>query len=375
MEDKYAVRSKKSSIYVDLQDIIGYNADLQIYKLKFMECEVGVKLPVKDAKSLKANWQKAQIKIKKRQDPLSEQTPYHSFSLVHPLSGKEYPLMKFGNPFNQFTERNETRSDGEDYAVLEGFVPTTKAKTNEKGRNRALIFATNIYDSFGELVNPILDGNTIASELKSNYAFECEIVENASLHECMNKLRDYAKKSYNSKDNLLIFFAGHGIYDNIFKEGYIISTDSKSDDAGKTSYLSHSNLRTVVNNIPCPHTFLVLDVCFGGTFDPLIASKGRAADLYGEISNEEFITRKAKYKTHLYLTSGGKEYVPDGRPGHHSPFARKFIEALRDYGGKDGILTVNEIIQFIEKVEPQARFGEFGDNEPGSDFLLKSVRF
>lgn len=77
-----------------------------------------------------------------------------------------------------------------------------------------------------------------------------------------------------------------------------------------------------------------------------------------------------KFKTRLYLTSGGKEYVPDGRPGMHSPFTRKILEALRGYGGKDGILTVNEIITAVEKVEPQPRFGEFGDNEPGSDFIL-----
>ena len=92
--------------------------------------------------------------------------------------------------------------------------------------------------------------------------------------------------------------------------------------------------------------------------------------MYTEVTNEEFIQRKQKYKTRLYLTSGGKEYVPDGRPGHHSPFARKFLESLRNYGGNDRILTMNEIIQYIERVEPQPRFGEFGDNEPGSDFLL-----
>ena len=112
---------------------------------------------------------------------------------------------------------------------------------------------------------------------------------------------------------------------------------------------------------------------FGGTFDPLIASRSRAVDaMYADISDEEFISRKQQYKTRLYLTSGGKDYVPDGRPGHHSPFARRFIEALRNYGGKDGILTINEILQFVEKVEPQPCFGEFGDNEPGSDFLLIS---
>jgi len=169
----------------------------------------------------------------------------------------------------------------------------------------------------------------------------------------------------------MVFFAGHGIYDEVFREGYVISRDSRMDDLGKTSYLSHSILRTMINNIRCEHIFLVMDVCFGGTFDPHLATAAhRGGGMYADISTMEFVERKLKYKTRLYLTSGGNEYVPDGRPGFHSPFARRFIESLRFYGGEDGVLTTFEILQFVEKVNPQPRFGEFGDNEPGSDFIL-----
>jgi len=168
----------------------------------------------------------------------------------------------------------------------------------------------------------------------------------------------------------MVFFSGHGIYDEIFREGYVISKDSRKDDLGKTSYLSHSNLRTMINNISCPHIFLVMDVCFGGTFDPHLASLHRGASMYSKISTDVFVERKLQYNTRLYLTSGGKEYVPDGRPGFHSPFARRFIESLRYYGGEDGVLTTSEILQFVEKTNPQPRFGEFGDNEPGSDFIF-----
>ena len=52
--------------------------------------------------------------------------------------------------------------------------------------------------------------------------------------------------------------------------------------------------------------------------------------------------------------------------------ARKFIEALRMYGGEDGVLTSSELLSFVEKVNPQPRFGELRDNEPGSDFILIS---
>ena len=233
------------------------------------------------------------------------------------------------------------------------------------------MFATNVYDYYTDLVNPVLDAQTIAAELGESYGVVSEVVVNPTLSETASLIREFASQNYEPEDNLMIFFAGHGIYDEIFKEGYVISRDSRTDDLGKTSYLSHSNLRTMINNINCPHIFLVMDVCFGGTFDPHLASMHRGVPAaYADISAEEFVDRKLKYKTRLYITSGGKEYVPDGRPGFHSPFARRFIESLRYYGGEDGVLTTSEILQYVEKVNPQPRFGEFGDNEPGSDFIL-----
>jgi len=241
----------------------------------------------------------------------------------------------------------------------------------EGGTTYALMFATNVYDYYSDLVNPVLDAQTIGAELNESYGVVSEVVINASLSEIAAKIREFATRPYTPKDNLMVFFAGHGVYDEVFKEGYVISRDSRMDDVGKTSYLSHSNLRTMINNIDCPHIFLVMDVCFGGTFDPHLASLHRgASSAYADVSTKDFVERKLKYKTRLYLTSGGKEYVPDGRPGFHSPFARRFIESLRYYGGDDGVLTTSEILQFVEKVNPQPRFGEFGDNEPGSDFIL-----
>ncbi|HAN19872.1 MAG: hypothetical protein A2X13_12900 [Bacteroidetes bacterium GWC2_33_15] len=335
-----------------------------------METNAGVSIPVDDAKTFKQSWEKAYLQADKTLSKDGISYEYSNFELIHPIHNKQFPVNPVENPFHilKFNRNVNIENGRSDSKVIE--KPKENSTENAIGTNRALIFATSIYDSFSELVNPVIDASTIAEELQTNYFVQTELVVNPTLNETIQKIREYAKLEYTQNDNLVIFFAGHGIYDEVFKEGYVISRDSKSDDVAKTSYLSHSNLRTMINNIPCNHILLVMDVCFGGTFDPIIASKSRAADMYTEVTNEEFIQRKQKYKTRLYLTSGGKEYVPDGRPGHHSPFARKFLESLRNYGGNDRILTMNEIIQYIERVEPQPRFGEFGDNEPGSDFLL-----
>ncbi len=235
----------------------------------------------------------------------------------------------------------------------------------------ALIFATDQYDNWSDLVNPVFDSRTIAEELKSTYGYKVEMVENATQETVLKKLREYAEKKYKPLDQVFIFFAGHGTYDQTFGEGFVVTRESQVNDVGKTTYLSHNRLRSIVNNIPCDHIFLAMDVCFGGTFDAVLASsRGGEEEVYREQNKAEFITRKLTYKTRRYLTSGGKTYVSDGIPGKHSPFAKNFLEALRSRGGRDGVLTLPELYTYVERLKIQPRFGEFGDNAPGSDFIF-----
>jgi WD40 repeat protein len=365
MEKIYGTRIKGDIISLKIDNILGYNADAEIYKIRIIDTEAGVKIPVEEAKKLKENWQDAVIQVRRiKKDKLVSHN-YEEFTLIHPQSKKKYPVTLLENPFElRLADRGENKK-----VLLQSGTSVKQDTIN--GNTYALLFATNVYDFYDDLINPVLDAQTIAAELQENYGVRTEVVLNATLSETAAKLHSFASREYGKKDNLMVFFAGHGIYDEVFREGYVISKDSKSDDLGKTSYLSHSNLRTMINNITCPHIFLVMDVCFGGTFDPHMASAHRGAkSMYTDISTSDFVERKLRYTTRLYLTSGGKEYVPDGRPGFHSPFARRFIESLRFYGGNDGVLTTAEILQFVEKVDPQPRFGEFGDNEPGSDFIL-----
>lgn len=234
----------------------------------------------------------------------------------------------------------------------------------------AILFTTNDYDNWPDLVNPVNDGRMIADELKNIYGYKVEVVEGGSQQDILKKLREYAEKKYKPLDQLFIFFAGHGQFDQTFGEGFVVTKESQLNDEAKTTYLSHNRLRSIVNNIPCDHIFLAMDVCFGGTFDQAIAHRGLDEEVYKEASQAEMVTRKLTYKTRRYLTSGGKEYVPDGRPGMNSPFARKFLEALRSRGGKDMILSLGEINTYVETLKPQPRAGEFGDNAPGSDFVF-----
>jgi len=237
-------------------------------------------------------------------------------------------------------------------------------------KDYALIFATDKYDNWKALVNPIFDARTIADDLKKTYGFNTEVVENPSQSQVLDKLREYAEKKYGELDQLFVFVAGHGFYDDTFKEGFVVTRESLPDDPGRNSYLRHSVLRSTINNNPCQHIFLVMDVCFGGTFDENAGARAMDDDTYKAPSQSEVITRKLKFKTRKYLTSGGKEYVSDGIAGRHSPFASRFIEALEKGMGSDGILSTAELMTYVEMLKTAPQFGKFGNDQLGSDFVF-----
>lgn len=303
------------------------------------------------------------------------------------LRGSMPVEVKDGDKYNMIVERKITLLDGvnEVEIIAENqqgvrasssrYVHVGETLTADAGKlqrtDYALIIVTDKYENWPKLTNPVFDGRTIGRELETAFGFKVDIVENPSQDQIWAKLREYAEKKYMPLDQLFIFVAGHGHFDDTFKEGYLVVKESMVNDAGNASYISHNRLRNNINNIPCEHIFLTMDVCFGGTFDDAIASSRGAMDgQYKEISQSEFITRKLAYKTRKYLTSGGKEYVSDGTPGHHSPFAARLIAALKNRGGNDGIVSLNELLTYVEKLNPEPKFGKFGSDAPGSEFVF-----
>lgn len=233
----------------------------------------------------------------------------------------------------------------------------------------ALLIATDKYDTWSDLVNPIDDARTLAHELETYYGFKTELVENPLQDEMIKKIREYTTDiKFKPQDQLFIFFAGHGHYDETFNEGHVVASDSKMNDPSFNSYNSYNRLRSMIDNINCDHTLVMLDVCFGGTFDETLSRGGE--NVYQDLARMEYVTTKLGFKTRKFVTSGGKTYVSDGIPGKHSPFTKRVLEALRSFGGQDKILTYNELLGFVEKAKPSPHYGSFGANEPGSDFMF-----
>ena len=108
---------------------------------------------------------------------------------------------------------------------------------------------------------PINDANAIADELRSNYGFETEILQNPTRDNIVAALRKYRDRNYADDDQLLVFIAGHGYYNETLKEGFIVATHSctDKDQLAETSTLSNSTLARILDVTRSKHIFLILD--------------------------------------------------------------------------------------------------------------------
>jgi len=247
-------------------------------------------------------------------------------------------------------------------------------------QTNALLIGVSDYEHHIDLVNPVIDVKAIEEELREVYKCKTKMLLNPTKRQFLGELHQQAKRKYGQNDQLLVLFSGHGWFDETIKRGYLALKDSKplKDDPIYESYVSHEDVRAVLERLDCKHVLLIVDSCFSGTLDPTIAmaNKGRAAeDIYASVPRAKYIERKLKYKTRRYITAGGKEFVSDGRPRQHSPFARRILESLRTFGGRDEILTLEEMMLEIEKAMPEPRMGELFGNEPGSSFVLMASPF
>ena len=283
-----------------------------------------------------------------------------------------------GEDFNIAVSKKNLNSEQKRTSVVVVSESDSKRKT-QLGKSYALIFATNEYENYNPLRNPLNDAEDLAKTLREDYGFEVDIRPNMKLEDVFNTLDEYQnKRKFEPNDQLLIFFAGHGTFkpkpDDM---GYIIAKDSARNGVPLRIYLSFSDLAKMVNSIDCSHILLILDVCQGGYFGQVGRRNGGENDGdYRKISADELISKVIGRKSRKYITSAGMEYASDGSR-RNSPFAYRLLEILRKDALKDenGLLTFDEIAAGVKNIAGQTPFsGEFLDNEPGSDFFFRIKR-
>ena len=135
------------------------------------------------------------------------------------------------------------------------------------------------------------------------------------------------------------YLAGHGYFDPVSKFAYLVTTDSKRADRDNgtfESFLSGPELVELADRLDCKHIFLCVDACDSGTFDKYIAVKFAGTRSIGSSPYEaqscaEIIQNYLTDRTRVGMASShGVKDVSDGIAGRNSPFANRFLKAMRD---------------------------------------------
>jgi hypothetical protein len=243
------------------------------------------------------------------------------------------------------------------------FTPEIVFRTlNGKGSYYALLIGIDKYQdpAIPNLDNPINDATRLEKILLSRYTFledQITLLKNPTSEQLIIALDQLAHK-ITPDDNLLIFYAGHGWFDDKANIGYWLPSDAKQ--ANKAAWFRNSTLCDYLKEIDSKHTLLIADACFGGSIFKTRAAFPDATKAVNMIY--ELKSRKA-------MTSGTLTEVPD-----RSAFIKYLLERLDENTEK--YLTSEQLFSSFRmavinnsSVVPQ--YGEiYNVGDEGGDFVF-----
>ncbi len=246
-----------------------------------------------------------------------------------------------------------------------GTAAAASASTTVKpaGKFYALIIGVSDYaDDRLDLDKPAGDAQKLRQILISNYTFSDSTVQlliNPTRQNILLSLY-HLRKIVSSNDNLLIFYAGHGFWDEAARQGYWWARDASANDP--SNWLSNSDLREQIRSITSGHTLLISDACFsGGIFRTRSANSIQDAALDIQILY--------KLPSRRAITSGTMTTVPD-----KSVFFEYLVKRLAD--NQEEFMTSQQLFDSFRQavinnsmVVPQdGIIAEAGDE--GGDFIF-----
>ena len=234
---------------------------------------------------------------------------------------------------------------------------------NNQGKNICLLISAQNYNdqNIPSLSNPISDAIKLKLVLKKEYNFsDSNLITlfNPTKNEIKLQLLQLVSR-LQAEDNLIIFYAGHGIWVEKEKTGYWLMTDAKRNEIN--SWLPNKEVLDLIAKIPSRHTLLITDACFSGSVFKTRGIKEDASKAIKEL--DEKISRIA-------ITSGNDTEVPD-----ESVFMKYLVKALSE--NKEKYLTAQKmfITQILEAVmtesKTEPRYGTLElAGHVGGDFIF-----
>ena len=221
-------------------------------------------------------------------------------------------------------------------------LPPVAIPVIEFGRYHALVIGINNYRRLPKLETPINDAKEVAQILQSEYGFEVTTLLDPDRYQILSALNQL-RQSLIDKDNLLIYYAGHGVLDSVNQRGNWLPVDAEPDSSA--NWISNVQVTDILNAMAARQILVVADSCYSGTLTrDVTTALGHARD---DVERVKWYKIMISRPSRVALTSGGLEPVLDSSGGKHSLFAQLFLQALRK--NSDAMAT-QELYQQIEPV-------------------------
>ena len=191
----------------------------------------------------------------------------------------------------------------------------------EFGTYHALVIGNNKYRHVKKLKTASNDAISVANLLRTDYGFRVTTLLDATRGDILGALSDL-RATLTANDNLLIYYAGHGVVDDITEQGYWLPVDA--EDRNPTNWVSNTDLTNMLSGMSARHVMVVADSCYSGTL-----VRAASVKLPSGRDKVAWVKRMLRKRARTALVSGGLEPVQDGGGGSdHSVFAKAFLSAL-----------------------------------------------
>lgn len=195
------------------------------------------------------------------------------------------------------------------------------------GRYHALVIGNDHYQHWPQLMNAVSDAGAIANVLKDRYGFQVTFLKDATRAQIMKALNQY-RKVLTEKDNLLIYYAGHGHLEQGIDRGYWIPVDAEVHD--NSEWILLPGVTDMLQLISAKHVMVVADSCFGGKLTR--TSLAQLKPGLTEDARMDLLKTLAQKRVRTAMTSGGVKPVLDAGGSGHSVFAEAFLGVLEENG-------------------------------------------
>jgi uncharacterized caspase-like protein len=230
------------------------------------------------------------------------------------------------------------------------------------GRYEALVIGNDRYENgLPALKTAVSDAQAVAQTLRADYGFKVTVLLDATRDEIIGTLAKY-RQTLTEGDNLLIYYAGHGSYDQAADQGYWLPVDAVPGDPSR--WVSNTDITNMLKAVQARHVLVVADSCYSGTL---------TRDANVDVQGAALIQRMVEKKARTVMTSGGLEPVADSGGSGHSVFASAFIAALQQNNGvmdaQSFFAKVREPVVLAAPQTPEYSNLRFAGHE-GGDFVF-----